>query len=78
MVGANVLLIGGQTSPTADRMFSAEKWTVSHSGSFAIESARWPDVIMGGTASSGSNFEGIAVEDPLVYQSCVKLPTPPP
>ena len=77
MIGANVLLIGGQTSPTADRMFSAEKWTVSHSESFAIESARWPEVVLGGTLASGSNFEGIGVDDPLVYQSCVKLPVPP-
>ena len=60
MMGANVMLIGGQTSATPDRLFSAEKWTVSHHGKFDVESARWAD-ILGGT-SLAQNFEGIGYQ----------------
>ena len=54
------MLIGGQTSATPDRLFSAEKWTVAHHGRFDVESARWADVL-GGT-SLAQNFEGIGYQ----------------
>ena len=38
MVGANILLIGGQTSGVIDKFFSAEKWNIGHHEHFDITS----------------------------------------
>ena len=88
MIGANILLIGGQTSAIPDKFFSAEKWTVAHHGNFDVTTskldyklrklqyilARWPDVP---SSTDGSAFEGLAVDDPMVYSTCAKLPPIP-
>ena len=40
MIGANILLIGGQTSAIPDKFFSAEKWTVAHHGNFDVTTSK--------------------------------------
>merc|ERR1719378_423667 len=73
MIGANIMLIGGQTSLTADMYFSAEKWNPSNiKDRFDISVARWPDV-----PGAPYSIEAYPVYDPSIYYDCAVVPPLP-